>query len=44
VYADLGIDEVICNLNVGRSQSDALAAMEYMAKQVIPNFSQLNIA
>ncbi len=44
VYADLGIDEVICNLNVGRSQSDALAAMEHMAKQVIPNSSQLNIA
>jgi alkanesulfonate monooxygenase SsuD/methylene tetrahydromethanopterin reductase-like flavin-dependent oxidoreductase (luciferase family) len=44
VYADLGIDEVICNLNVGRSQSDALAAMERMAEQVIPNFSQINIA
>lgn len=41
VYADLGIDEVICNLNFGLPQHEAMAAMERMATEVIPNFSQL---
>ncbi|HCH23214.1 MAG TPA: LLM class flavin-dependent oxidoreductase [Oceanospirillaceae bacterium] len=41
VYANLGIDELICNINVGASQDDAMAAMERMANHVLPNFSHL---
>ena len=44
VYANLGIDELICNINVGASQNDAMAAMERMATHVIPNFSNLKSA
>ncbi len=41
VYANLGIDELICNLNFGLPQKEAMAAMERMVKDVIPNFSQM---
>ncbi len=41
VYSNLGIDELICNLNFGLSQKEAMAAMERMVTDVIPNFSQM---
>ena len=41
VYSNLGIDELICNLNFGLPQKEAMAAMERMVTDVIPNFSQM---
>ena len=39
VYADLGIDRVILNINFGASQADTLESIETFAKEVMPHFS-----
>lgn len=42
VYADLGIDRVILNINFGASQTDILESIETFATEVMPHFNQAN--
>ncbi len=37
-YAEAGIDELICNGNVGESQEESLEAMHRLAEEVMPHF------
>ena len=39
VYADLGIDRVILNVNFGAAQSETLACIQSFGEQVMPHFT-----
>lgn len=39
-YQDLEIDELILNCNIGASQTETLEAMQRLAEEVMPHFSQ----
>jgi hypothetical protein len=39
LYAELGIDDFIMNVNIGETQDESLEAMERFASEVMPHIS-----
>ena len=39
VYAEVGVDELIVNMNIGASQAETLASMRRFGEEVMPHFA-----
>lgn len=39
VYAEVGVDELIVNMNIGASQAETLTSMRRFGEEIMPHFS-----